>query len=57
MLEGGRNTKTLLKDFVQAQAEIKLLKASAQETKLKLMRMLDKKKKQLLQTQDQLYKM
>ena len=29
VLEGGRNTRTLLRDFVQAQAEIKALKESA----------------------------
>ena len=36
VLEGGNNTKTLLKDFVKAQAEIKMLKENFRYTKNKL---------------------
>lgn len=44
VLEGGRNTKTLLKDFVQAQAEIKQLREGAKKTKSKLVQQLERKK-------------
>ena len=44
VLEGGFNTKTILKDFVDAQNQIKYLTQKLNKTKTKLERKLKKKK-------------
>ena len=50
VFEGGNDTKNILQDFVEAQAEIKRLKKEANKTKTTLEKRLDKLNKLFKET-------
>ena len=50
VIEGGFNTRTIMKDFIQAQAEIKKLKEKLRETKINLQKKLQNTNKDLFDT-------
>ena len=47
VLEGGFNTKTIMKDFIEGQAEIKRLQEKLKNTKMKLKKRLQNTNKDL----------
>ena len=47
VLEGGFNTKTIMKDFIEGQAEIKRLQEKLKDTKMKLKKRLQNTNKDL----------
>ena len=57
VLEGGHNTKTLLKDFVQATQDLKALKLKSDRKKEKLNNELALRSKQLKDTKIELIKL
>ena len=57
VFEGGFNTKTIMKDFVLAQVEIKKHKEDAIRTKKKFEKELEKKGQQFIETKNALRKL
>ena len=54
VIEGGFNTRTIMKDFIQAQAEIKQLKEKLRDTKANLQKKLHNTNKNLFETTQKL---
>ena len=57
VLEGGFNSKTILKDFIVAQAELKKLKEDSIITKNRFEKELEKKGQQYIDTKNSLIKL